>query len=278
MSETLHNITPRPEDIREDFIVPGSIPGTFRYPYESTRDARMAQQHSELAKKRTSPYDLEACVLPDGSSYFQAPHTNITEVISSMSDVVVEVGGPTETGYISLNSIDLKGRPIITNVGTVFGLPGDPLTAEEKLMMGAMADARRLPLRSGSVGLLLGAHIPKTALTESGLGYHGRLGEDSKEIVRHAYESAIKKVVYSNGRANLASEMHASPRIGLLVEAKRILRSKGVFVMRGVEHRDIALADVLGFDIIGHDPIYTFPGNEPGYDDMPNEIVFQKNR
>lgn len=286
MSEELNIINTRPEFTKDDFRVSGSEPDTFRYPFESTYELNKGKEYPGLIEHYDSPLGLEARPLPNGSTYFQAPGTDITETIGDMSDTVVEVGGPTEGGYISVGSVDLRSQPIITNLGSAFVHPNgetqsyNRLTSLDKLTIDALADVRKLPFRSQSVGLVLNAHMNKTALDETASGYYSnQIGvENARELVLHTYVSTIQKIIEHGEKASLAEEVKISPRIGLWIEANRVLKDGGVFVMRGADRADVNLAAVLGFAVIGHGPMYKRPGVEVDYNDLPNEIVFQKNK
>jgi hypothetical protein len=96
---------------------------------------------------------------------------------------------------------------------------------------------------------------------------------DYHEIYDAAHAAVIAKIV-SDGPDAITSnlpEAQISPKISLLLEARRALASGGVLILKNVEARDIALAIKLGFALKEHTRLDSAFGKC-----TPREVVLQK--
>ena len=164
--------------------------------------------------------------LINGDKYFVHPFYDLQQsIITASRDPVIEVAGPTTSGYAVLDGLALFSKPIVTNIGSSekYSEPGkfDQLTENDKTMIDVIASASHLPFPDRSLGILLGSCLPKIDLR---LLHDGRANEDQM--------NQMLKLVAERASAGLDIEpwRDISPRVGFWLEAARTVRKGGLII------------------------------------------------
>jgi hypothetical protein len=114
-------------------------PGGFTYPFASV----LAQEARIL---RGLGVKVEE---------WRAPEVDLDEAFRLAGGPILELGGPTETGFYFLEDRSLPSRPVVTNRNKEY-YDGEPIEGVELII-----DGRELPFGDETLGVVLSAHIPK---------------------------------------------------------------------------------------------------------------------
>lgn len=153
---------------------------------------------------------------------------NYCEAIKDIKGPVVEIAGPTPRGYRIIDN-KLPSNPFITNS-----------EQSEKLgYIDALVDARCLPLKLGSVGMLLVSCIPITPPEENQKTF--------TDITRAFAMNEYK--IYPN-RPYPKSDYRLNQRITIIEEASRVLEPNGLLVWLGGLEEDIDVAEQNGLNLV----------------------------
>lgn len=237
----------------------------------------------------------------------ESPYFNTSSLESALQLPVLEVGGPTTSGFPSIDGMSMKYPPVMTDV---FKLkvswkdsekkvtPSKSLDPIDKLVLNAIADVRKLPFAPSSIGVILAAHLPKTGydylhpneevearVRELGMPLERDFLKEPeffhhfRPVVEEWYDkqskSFMQRIKSGESLAELAQspEAEVNPRMALQITAMNTLADGGFLIMRGVLPADIERGDALGLTVqrIQYDASNLDPNN-PVYD----EVIFQK--
>jgi hypothetical protein len=176
----------------------------------------------------------------DGRAARKFLRATAMEAISSTSGPLLEVGGPSHTGFMSIDTEKLPNGLIVSNI-------------EHKKEAALLADVRELPFKAKSLGGILMQSMTRMP-EEIARAPHGR-GEDlgwwSLDIMQDI--SNVGRLLVS------APEDHSgwgdteltgySLRLALLKEARRTIEPNGVFIATSLSGGEIRLAEQLGFEL-----------------------------
>jgi hypothetical protein len=265
-------------------LVPGTRPGTYRYPF-NIPDNESGPIHW---LKLPSPIGFEqADPTFENSQLYVKPGFDLQEAILKNRGLIIEIAGPTMRGYHALAGIDLPSPPIITN---------SPELVEEKAQASHInevrdyahvrIDARELPYKDGSIGLLMVSCLTKMNFKTIELINTGKASQD--ELMRslaYRYTFAIeygrawrenhKEAAAKYTTADIAWAKETtkfSPRLGLWSECVSKVREGGLIVMQGAMPCDVELGEALGFEVVAHE---AFKLNR-GEIEEPHSFVFRK--
>lgn len=223
-----------------------------------------------------SPYNFTHTRTDSGQAYFEHPSVDVRALIETASkDPVVEIAGPSEDGYMYLKDAYLSSRPIITNIASsqTFSGPGkvEELTDYDKEKIDIMLDGGRMPFADRSLGMILASCLPILDMYNPTLFHHF-----SREAASRVLHRAASKIALGE---DASPEAELSPRVGLWLEAKRVLKDGGIFIYTGVHRHEVAMATALGFSVVAHSPLdfEQFSDEKaPHLESVPREIVFEK--
>lgn len=167
---------------------------------------------------------------------------------------LLEVGGPSRSGFIVIDNLRLPNGLIVSNFEPV---DGASLTA----------DVRNLPFVNRSLGGILMKGLtstPEVLVAEGrGDGYprNSRALRDAGNMAYLSYEAPRQNDYSAWSDPEIIG---FSQRIALLREARRTIEPNGVLVIAGMSRGEIGLAEQLGFELqastrhtIDHMPLAT---------------------
>jgi hypothetical protein len=198
----------------------------FPYPYNSRTKRRIAK-------------------LRDGQDYYvwHAEKSDLQRIVNQMNKPVIEIGGPTDSGYFFLDGLTFSSKPTITNISSN---PQPFATNAKKLagMVDELVDGTKMSYGDSSVSVFLMAAISGSSDWWVGLS------DEEKDKKSHIFNK-------ENDIAGLEAEQFAigtlpfdkvkfAQRIYIYSEAYRALEEGGLlFGDGGVD--DIVSLTRLGF-------------------------------
>lgn len=162
---------------------------------------------------------------------------NAIDAIQSVEGPVVEVGGPTDTGFRQFgNKAVLSSLPIVGNLTDNTGNPD------------IFFDAKKLPFSNGSIGLFLARCIADADFMGCpSFNTHEKQAKLSA-LATQEYDAALTDPNYIP-KYNL--------RIAILREMSRALKPGGIVVFEGLNRHDIEFCEAIGWLILNQDPTGT---------------------
>jgi hypothetical protein len=259
---------------REQALVKGEHLDTYRYPFskEATDYSRMPNAPWEDSLPETNRE-------PDG--IYRKDGFDFKEAVSHVPGPIVEVGGPTINGYEFLHGTDLPDAPRMLNMrgSRVEAIGSASLTAVDSLALTALADVRALPVANESLGMMMCSNLPGApeAMLRN-IAFDPNIKQGPEQT---AHIMAETDRLYNDAADTLqegedkALESHESPRIAAVAQARRTLKPGGLFLMHGLESRDVALAKALGLELVMHTPRAQWEWGGLPFETI-DEAVFQK--
>lgn len=202
------------------------------------------------------------------------PGFDLKQDIASQTAPIVEIGGPTNRGYQFLSGAILPNRPLMTDiVGSEMDERGfDSLVAVDKLVLDALMDVRHFPIADESAGIILASCLPKvdqhTVRQRNDDSHTRTMGE----IVDN-YTTASSYI--DHGAIDALRETTDSPRIAAILQAARTIKPGGLFITKGMNEHDAAIAEAAGLNIMMHTPNRRH-SSLPSQFDIIDEAVFKK--
>lgn len=183
---------------------------TARYPFAPTGIKRI----SDLILSKTVSRSTDI----SGFNYDRA--------VENIKGPVVEIAGPTAQGYQIVGN-KIPAIPFVTNASQGF----------DKL--DALMDARHLPFRRGTIGMLLASCVtilPREELRSQFADMNLMLAKSEYAIYpEHPYPG---------------STFRFNQRIPIIEEASRVLEPNGLLVWRGGTEEDIRVAEYNGLSLV----------------------------
>lgn len=159
---------------------------------------------------------------------------DLQETIANISKPIVELGGPTEDGYLMLEGVKLPSKPHITNVRRESVLSSQ--------LIDELVDASQMPYEDRSLGLVL----------MQGLDYtekHAEIVNTPKDD-RATKQAKMELEQVASGA--LKPEAAQGMRMKIYKEALRILTDGGLLIANGGIN-DIRALEKMDFELVSYD-------------------------
>jgi hypothetical protein len=198
----------------------------FMYPYAS----RLA---SEVRVGR------ELGLAPDE---WHANGVDLDKVFRAIQAPILEIGGPTQSGYYFLDNRPLPSRPVIGNVNDRY-YDGETIPGIDLII-----DGRSLPVGNESLGMVLSGHLPKYEVNNSGDR------EPSEEDIVKDSDFALERaniMMQRVARTGMVSEeaLSASLRLSIAKEVYTKLIPGGVY-LTDADAFEVGAYEALGFEVL----------------------------
>jgi hypothetical protein len=267
MTETTHIDTTSHDGYeRTDFVTPGNNEG-FQYPFRATPEDFSKAQNAEWEGSLD-----ESCRGEDG--IYREHGFNFEQAVSALPGPILEVGGPSTSGYDFLDDVDLPSKPIMTNfAGSRPEFRGaESLTPIDALVLDALVDVRALPFADESLGMVMCSSMPQadqqvfreiaTTLPPE------QQGAATNAAIEKSYKEAEAAVARDDSKF---LRRHGSPVVAAIAQAERTLKPNGLLVMHNLGPRDARIAEALGLELVMHTPMA-----EAGTMQVIREAAFRK--
>lgn len=201
----------------------------FQYPYHSKTKRRLAK-------------------LRKGQDYYiwRAEKSDLQRTVSQMDKPIIEIGGPTDSGYFFLDDLTLSSKPRITNISSnpqPYAINAKRLAS----MVDELVDGTNMPYDDGSVSAFL-----MTAISISSDWWVG-LSDEEKEKKSPIFDrendiAALEVEQFALGTLPF-DKVEFAQRLRMYREAYRALEEGGLlFGDGGVD--DIVSLQRLGFRLV----------------------------
>lgn len=202
---------------------------------------------------------------------WQAPGFDMPATVASVPGHVLELGGPTPTGFRSLQGVSFREPPIVTNVGgsalvrpapgdeRIITLGADSVMPHDSERLGVLVDMRHLPFPDASLSVVL-ASAPAQVPIEATAALENDWDRDKQErkaeerrqwdAAVQAYQTFLPKIGAMDAAALAQQpEANGNPVIGMILEAKRVLANRGLLVLKNTNPGAEQVATRLGFEV-----------------------------
>jgi hypothetical protein len=203
----------------------------FQYPYNSETRRRIAK-------------------LREGQDYYiwHAEKSDFQPIIDQMDKPVIEIGGPTDSGYFFLDGITFSSKPTITNISSN-PLPYAHDAKKLASMVDELVDGTDMPYGDGCVSIFLMAAISGSSdwwveLSDKEKDKQSRVFNKENDI------AGLEAGQFALGTLPL-SKVKFAQRLRMYSEAHRALDKGGLlFCDGGVD--DIVSLKRLGFTLVAY--------------------------
>lgn len=186
---------------------------------------------------------------------------NMQKSIDSTSGTILEVGGPSESGFYFLQGCSFPRKPVITNKSYDGGMQVKFFRELYKPYIQRKLDIRKNVLHNGSVGVCMSSCL-------NILAYEPRRGHqkawDKKWQELEEEDKALRK------------DPKIMPKVGLrfilLRHAKDFLEPDGLMVLEGLREQELKYALALGFSLKATTKAFKDQDGTVGY----QSVVLQK--
>ncbi len=171
---------------------------------------------------------------------------DISSLVASITNPVVEIGGPTQDGFYFLHNVQFNSKPVITNVSSR-PLPFSPDAYELAAQVGNIVDATHMPYSDQSIGIFL-----MSAMSISS-DWWVELSDTEKEESEHFFEAEFENARFETGLVAAgildASAVQDALRIKIFKEVTRCLDNGGLFFTDG-SIEEIIILQKMGFELL----------------------------
>jgi len=204
------------------------------YPYAS----ELAQQARELRE--------------DGIhiNEWYAPGVDLDKAIAQAGSPVLEIGGPTESGYFFLDYRLLPSRAVVGNItDEVYGEYDSEGFMSRRDGVELLIDGRDLPFGDNSLGIVLSAHLPKYDVGNPVIGPLTKKDFDEKvfNLAISSAKASLEEVIRTKVVSN--SALAKSLRLAVAEEVYNKLKPGGLY-FTDAETYEANAYEALGFDLI----------------------------
>jgi hypothetical protein len=172
------------------------------------------------------------------------PGITIEQVVTQISRPIIEIGGPTSSGYYFLDNIQLPSKPIITNISPS---PTAMDSENPAAYIDHVVDGRKLPCENGSIGMFLMSGMSMTS------DWYMELHETERDTHRLQIdkEYAVAKFELEQVALGLLEPQKVTyaQRILMYLEVYRALEPGGIFMTDGTLEEIISLQRI-GYEIL----------------------------
>ncbi len=185
--------------------------------------------------------------LKEGKDYYLwRSGKSIQKCVNNIDLPIVEIGGPTETGFFFLDNIRMKSKPVITNI-TLNPLPYSPKANQFAQKVVEQVDGTNLKYNDGSIGIFMMAAMSLSS------DWWVELDDEAKELESTKFEKEFKIARLEMGQVAVGvldpKDIVYAQRIKIYQEIYRTLIKGGLlFTDGGIE--EIIILQKLGFKII----------------------------
>ena len=171
----------------------------------------------------------------------------------------LEIAGPTYSGFPTIAN-RVPSDPYVSNIF--------PCSTNSEVT-DLLADFRALPIKSGTIGMVLASCMPLTEMPNKD-------GLNDREVREQAF--AVYSTYFALGGEVSKRLREKNQRISVIEESARILMSEGLLVWQGGLAGDIDVAEMNGLDLVRYGnktrSIEYEDGVEAAYES--HQCVFQK--
>lgn len=199
------------------------------------------------------------------------PGNTLQQIITDLSGPILEIAGPTDSGYYFLDSIELPSSVIITNI-THEPAPFAPNKAELATRVEQIIDGRRIPYGDATFGAVLAAHL--SIIDDHEYDFSNLSDDEGRQLSEQivATENA-ERLSVKTGTIN-EEVIRLSLRFGVAKEVFRVLKPGGLYIT------DATPAQAKLFEMLGYEKIAWLNLNsiesEPDVTEPYFELVLQK--
>lgn len=187
--------------------------------------------------------------LKEGQDYFIWPsdaRQKVAAHIQSCKDPLVEVGGPTDTGFFFVDATPLPSRVEITNISSN-PVPYDPKSVQLARLVAKVFDATKMPYADSSVGAFLMASMSFAST------WWAELNEEQKEQASPTFEQEFARARLEMQQVAAGvlqpQEVTQAQRVKIYLEMHRALKDQGLLFADGTME-DIAILKRMGFELV----------------------------
>ncbi|HSH18629.1 MAG TPA: hypothetical protein VK978_04555 [Candidatus Saccharimonadales bacterium] len=190
------------------------------YPFSPRTSNRQLSEKTVAARRRT--------------------HEAMQSMVNNVNGPFLEVGGPTEKGYKSLNNITIPNGLIISNIDNETGVD-------------MLADVRALPFGARKLGGVVVSCLSRIPEERANLYPDAATSFSWGDIYQaDMYADNLLRNTHNGQVAgwNDSEVMSFSLRLSLLRQARRIVEPRGLLIAQRFSTDEIGLAETLGFEIM----------------------------
>lgn len=196
------------------------------------------------------------------------PGTDVNEIVSRIPGPIVEIGGPTASGYYFLDQMPLPSKPVITNITAT---PVAMYDEDAASYVDEVVDGRRMPYGDESIGMFLMSGVSITSDWYMDLPDEERDKLDGQ--IDKEYDVAVLEMEQVAIGATDPSDVKYAQRVPIYQEVCRALKSGGLF-MTNTALEEVIILQRMGLEIIAFAQERLRP--EHNWDGIYYEIVAQK--
>lgn len=177
--------------------------------------------------------------------YWVKPGFDIQARLKGIQGPFIEIGGPTDGGYVFLHDIELPSPVIITNVSDN-PLPFAPDSKVLATHVEKVFDGRHLPYPDNSLAMVLAQHLP--VVDDQQYDFSSLSDEDDKQlwsIIDRSRE--LEKQVAATGHIT-DETLHICLRLAIAKEVYTKLQPGGLYLTDATKDQQKAF-QVLGFSV-----------------------------
>ncbi len=196
------------------------------------------------------------------------PEINVTSLVSEIRKPIIEIGGPTESGYYFLDQAELPVGLSITNIQSD---TSSHMNVELAKLVAATIDGRNMPYEDNSIGMFLMQGLPKTSDWYMELPEAER-DEHEDQIIMEMDVALLEMEQVACGSRSPHDVQYAQ-RVPIYMEVSRCLDAGGLFMTDG-SLTEVLILQRLGFELLAFTQEHIRP--EQKWDGIYYEIVVRK--
>lgn len=194
--------------------------------------------------------------------FYCTPGFDLQRTIATLNAPAVEVGGPTKDGYEVLRGIEFTQKPIITNrLGTknnmlletdqygtrwIEGKAVDSIQPADYAERDTLVDTRSFAFVDNSLGVVLSKSLFSVA-HDMDQNLSSKASMQMRELAEKGFHTLDASLPLA--KLEQSTEAQLNPRIGLLIGAKRALKTSGLVVIGETDLHEIEFAIRMGFHL-----------------------------
>ena len=167
---------------------------------------------------------------------------DLSEIIKNTTKPIIEIGGPTESGFYFLDTNELPSRPVITNI-----TKHPPSVNDLTSFVDEIIDALHMPYDNCSVGMFLMSGFSTTSDWYTSLSEKERTAKE-EQIIKEGDLAMLELEQVAIGILPVESVRYAQ-RIPAFCEIYRCLTVGGIFMTDGLL-AEIKLLQTMGFELL----------------------------
>lgn len=220
---------------------------TYRYPFSS-------EQALEVAKANREGKQVH---------YWVKPGVNLADLFLSKKGTVLEIGGPSDCGYLFLQDVEFSAPVVITNIKSN-PFPSMPDAKGLANYVKKVVDARSIPYPDGSLAIVLAQHI---SMVDDSQYDFTNLSDKEHEQLQNMIDRS-RELENQIAKTGLITEeaLRVCLRLAIAKEVYTKLQPGGLYVTDVTPDQRKAL-EILGFSVIAEfDRALLYEYDESHYD------------